>query len=75
MRSIRRGMRECDLILGDFARRALAALSPAELDLYEALLDEPDGDILLWITGTAPPPRYGLLVERIRAGAVNLGDP
>ena len=50
MRSWRRGMKEMDLILGHFADGPLAALSPADLDLYEAVMDENDQDLYLWIT-------------------------
>ena len=76
MRSMRRGTREMDLILQDFAARELAALAPPELDAYEALLEEPDPDLLRWITGAAPTPgRHEALVARIRAGAVGLVRP
>lgn len=50
MRSWRRGMKEMDLILGPFADSHLAGLAPAELDLYEALLEENDQDLYPWIT-------------------------
>jgi antitoxin CptB len=76
LRSMRRGTREMDLILQDFAARELAGLSPADLDAYEALLEEPDPDLLLWVTGRAPgPERHEPLVARIRAGAVGLWRP
>ena len=65
-----------DLILQDFAARELAGLSPADLDAYEALLEEPDPDLLAWITGAAPVPSpHRALVARIRAGAVGLWRP
>lgn len=51
MRSWRRGMKEMDLILGYFADRHLAGLGEADLDRYEALLEENDQDLYLWITG------------------------
>ena len=72
-RSMWRGTREMDLILRDFSARHLAALSPADLDLYETLLEEPDPDLLAWITGAAEPPaRHAAMVARIRAGAVGV---
>jgi antitoxin CptB len=75
-RSMWRGIREMDIILRDFAARELAALSPGDLDLYEALLGESDHDLLAWISGAAEPPaRLAPLVARIRAGAVGLARP
>lgn len=56
MRSWRRGMKEMDLILGGFADARLAALSPAALDAYEALLEENDQDLYKWVGGAAPAP-------------------
>ncbi len=52
-----RGTKESDLLLGAFAAAHLAGFGPAELDRYEALLDESDQDLFDWISGrTAPPP-------------------
>ncbi len=56
MRSWRRGMKEMDLILGPYADAALAEFSAAQLDAYEALLDENDQDLYLWVTGAQPAP-------------------
>ncbi len=56
MRSWRRGTKEMDLILGAFADARLAGLSVAHLATYEALLEENDQDLYLWVTGAAPPP-------------------
>lgn len=68
MRSMRRGIREMDLILGAFADTQLAAMAPAELDLYDALLSENDHDLYQWVSGQAEtPPRYGALIARIAA--------
>lgn len=76
LRSMRRGIREMDLILQDFATRELARLEPSELDAYEALLEEPDPDIFAWITGAAPTPaRHNALLTRVRAGAMGLWRP
>ena len=58
-RSWHRGMREVDLILGSFADGEIAKLSDDELVVYEALMAEPDADILKWVTGEAGvPPRH-----------------
>ena len=55
-RAWRRGFREADLILGPFADTHVARFSPAELDWFEVLLDQPDQDIYAWIVGTLPTP-------------------
>jgi antitoxin CptB len=50
-RSLRRGTKESDLVIGGFARRHLAGLSVDQLGRFEALLDCPDPDLLAWIVG------------------------
>ncbi len=66
MRSWRRGMKEMDLIFGAYADRHLAALSGADLDAYETLLQENDQDLYLWVTGAAPcPPEHAAMVTQI----------
>ena len=55
-RAWRRGMREMDLVMGAFADANLPAMSEAELDEFERLLDAPDPELLTWITGEAPVP-------------------
>jgi antitoxin CptB len=56
VRSWRRGTREMDLLLGGFADTRLALLSPAEVDAYEAALEENDHDLYRWVSGGAPAP-------------------
>lgn len=76
MRSIRRGIKEMDLILTDFTDRELARLDGGELDLYEALLEENDHDIYGWISGRDPvPERYAGLIGRIARGATGVTRP
>ena len=76
MRSGRRGIKEMDLILADFAARALGGMSESELDLYEALLEESDHDLFAWVNGqTAAPPAYAQLIDRIADGAKGLTRP
>lgn len=66
MRSIRRGIKEMDIILGRFAESALRSLPDADLDLYDAMLAENDHDLYQWVSGQAPtPPRYLDLLSRI----------
>ena len=53
------GMKETDLLLGTFAAARLAELSEAQVDRFEALLAEPDPDVLAWIYGReAVPERH-----------------
>ena len=71
MRAWHRGLREMDLVLGNHADAALERMGAAELDLFEALLDEADSDLLSWVVGQAPPPtRFDTLIARLRDGHV-----
>ena len=54
-RAWRRGFREADLIVGGFADAELAAMSGSDLDLFETLLEVPDGDLYDWIVGRCEP--------------------
>jgi antitoxin CptB len=67
-RSWHRGTREADLLLGPFADRHLAEMTPGELDQFEALLEERDDDLYDWISGRAPPPthRDGGVLRRLQ---------
>ncbi|WID97021.1 succinate dehydrogenase assembly factor 2 [Bosea vestrisii] len=55
-RAWHRGMRETDLIMGRFADAQIGALSEAELDEFERLIEVLDRDLLSWITGEAQVP-------------------
>ncbi len=67
-RAWRRGIRETDLILGPFADAYLEQLSPAQLDAFEALLDQPDQDIYDWFKGAPAPAAFdGEILAMIRA--------
>ena len=73
IRSWRRGIREMDLILGGWSDGMLPALSAAELDLYEALLEENDQDLYGWVTGReVAPERFAALIGRITAEQADL---
>ncbi len=70
MRSMRRGIREMDIVLDRFAREALADLSAEDLDIYERLLSENDHDIYGWIAGRSAAPQWcAALIARIRETA------
>lgn len=68
-RSWHRGLREIDLILGSFADAEIHSLTEAELDQYERLLDVPDPEMLLWVTGTrsVPETAYTEILEKVLA--------
>jgi antitoxin CptB len=77
-RAWRRGIREMDLVMGNFADANLPAMSEPELDEFERLLDAPDPELLAWITGEAPVPAAfdTPLFARLRAApAASLRDP
>jgi antitoxin CptB len=56
MRAWRRGMREMDYLLGGFADAHLPSLPESELADFEALMELPDRDVLMWLTGEAETP-------------------
>lgn len=68
-RARRRGMREMDLAMGQFADGNLATMDEAELAEFERLLDVLDPQILAWIVGDEPTPaEYDTpLFRRLRA--------
>lgn len=51
MRSMRRGIKEMDLILSAYAADRLEGMDDAGLTLYDDLLDENDHDLYQWVTG------------------------
>ena len=63
MRSMRRGIKEIDLILSAFADAELASMDSSTLEHYDALLDENDQDLYRWVTGqdNAPEKFSGLI--------------
>ena len=66
MRSMRRGIKEMDLILSTYAKRHLEGMSDTELDVYDALLNENDQDLYRWVTGQeAAPDHLAVLVADV----------
>lgn len=55
-RAWHRGMREMDLILGQYADQYIVGFSDAQLDEFEQLLEILDRDLLKWVTAEAPTP-------------------
>jgi antitoxin CptB len=74
-RSWHRGMREMDLIMGQFADAHIGELTDAELDVYEHLIEAPDRDILTWLTGEVETPsNYDTAVfRRVKAFHTHMG--
>ena len=50
-RSVYRGNKENDILLGQFARAHIAAFDVSELDQYERLLEIGDNQIYDWVSG------------------------
>lgn len=66
MRSMRRGIREMDIILMRYAETRLDALNAEQLDVYDALLEESDHDLYQWVSGqVAPPLHYAAMIDDI----------
>ncbi len=67
-RAWHRGMRETDLLLGSFADTEISNLDNSELATFEQLLDQPDAEILGWLTGSCDiPAEFNTpLLQRIR---------
>lgn len=55
-RSVYRGNKENDILLGQFARAHIARFDALELDQYERLLAAGDHDIFDWVSGKAEVP-------------------
>jgi antitoxin CptB len=73
LRAWRRGTREMDLILGPYADARLAAMAPAEVDAFEALIAEEDTELLAWVLGQADPPaRHAPLIAALRRHAAEI---
>jgi antitoxin CptB len=66
MRSMRRGIKEMDLILQSFFERNAPQMDDAALALYDALLHENDQDLYQWVTGQQPAPsKFNDLITEI----------
>lgn len=76
MRSMRRGIKEMDLILSAFAQAHLDGMSEDELTLYDQLLSENDHDLYGWIGGqfAVPDPYHGI-ISTIAAEAEGVTRP
>ena len=67
MRSMRRGTKEMDLILKNFAELKLHSMSEIELENFENLLFENDQDLYQWSTGqVSPKQEFYELIQKIK---------
>lgn len=70
MRSMRRGIKEMDLILAAYATDHLPQMDDDALALYDILLSENDHDLYRWVTGqTAVPAPFTELIHDIACHA------
>lgn len=66
MRSMRRGIKEMDIILMRFAETQLDGMSAAELDTYDDILAQNDQDLYQWVSGqAAAPANLAPMIDRI----------
>lgn len=72
-RAQHRGTYENDLLIGDFVKARIAAMSESELDEIEAVMEFPDAELADWLTGRKPIPPHAdsPMLQRIRTAALN----
>lgn len=76
MRSMRRGIKEMDLILTAFATARLEAMSDQDLVHYDRFMAESDHDLYNWISGLpGAPEEFSDLISEISAMAAGLTRP
>ncbi|MEO4040527.1 succinate dehydrogenase assembly factor 2 [Hoeflea sp. CAU 1731] len=51
-----RGIREMDIVMGQFADRNIDKLTDDELDTLERILEVDDRDLIRWVTGEVDTP-------------------
>ena len=74
MRSMRRGIKEMDLILKNFADLNLHSMSELQLEKFENLLLENDQDLYQWSTGQVDPKKEFIdLIQDIKNFISNSG--
>jgi len=64
-----RGTKELDLIIGGFADAHLPALTEAELDQLEQIIEAPEPELYAALTGEIPPPQSvsGEVFEKMKS--------
>jgi antitoxin CptB len=76
-RAWHRGIKEMDLIFGQFADAHLAKMHDSDLDEFEMMLETSDRDLLKWFTGEEPVPDVAdtPLFRQIAAHAIHAQLP
>lgn len=72
-RANHRGTHETDILVGGYLEPRLAAMSNAELDQVEEVLELPDADLADWLSGRKPiPPQHDCaLLRAMKQNATN----
>jgi antitoxin CptB len=66
-RSIHRGCKETDFLIGEFAKEKIEKMPPAKMKLFDLFLQEDDLEIYDWIMEkAAAKTQYSTLVNEIR---------
>jgi len=67
-RAWHRGTKEADLMVGGFFDRDHAGWTDAEIDWFEAFIEEIDVEIMAWVMGVEPVPERwaGPMMERMQ---------
>ena len=75
-RSVYRGNKENDILLGQFARAHIAQFDTAELDQYERILETGDNEIYDWVSGRVeiPPEQDSPVLRRLLAFRVSFSS-
>ena len=78
-RAQHRGFKEADLVIGTFAKQQVAAMTEAELEEFQRLLEVPDQELYAWIIGreTVPTNYEGPVMRQLQAfdlAAILTGD-
>ena len=65
------GIREMDLLLQSFIDKYFDSLTKEEIATFEFLLEQPDPDIMDWITGRSKPPSTAIetIIDKINNAA------
>lgn len=68
-RAWHRGIKEMDIVLGNFADTHLATMTEADLDILEHLMSAPDIELFKWISGEKETPEEyrSHVIDRIAA--------
>jgi antitoxin CptB len=71
------GTHENDLLVGDFVKAEIVAMTSGEMDEVEALLKHNDTELADWLTGRLPIPPHAdsSMLRRIRHAALNRRVP